>query len=121
MNEVKRMYLKGLISAAYRMASSLLSKEEDDLTAQESNLLNAVNHCAEFNISEKSVDDVGRTVSVFTNRSFVGSYEYHEIFGNRDLIAYGTVISLEDKNYGVLNVTLKSDKQITLEVKEVGA
>ncbi|WP_103111011.1 hypothetical protein [Brevibacillus reuszeri] len=117
MNEVKRMYLKGLISAAYRMASNLLNKEEDELTVQEAELLNAVNHCSEFNISDKSVDDIGRTVSVFTYRSFVGNYEYHEIFGKRDLVAYGTIISLDEKNYAVLNVMLKSDKQITLEVK----
>ncbi|QDX91087.1 hypothetical protein EEL30_01005 (plasmid) [Brevibacillus laterosporus] len=117
MNQIKRNYLKQLISAAYRMAFILSNKEEEELTVQEDGLLNAVNHCAEFGISDQSVDDIGRTVSVFTNKSFVGSYEYHEIFGKRYLVSTGTVVELNDEKYVVLNVMLKSDKQITLEVE----
>ncbi|RFB28290.1 hypothetical protein DZB91_24015 [Brevibacillus sp. VP] len=116
MNEIKRIYLKQLIEAAYRMAFSLSNKEEEELTVQEERLLNAVTHCSEFNISSESVNDVGRTVAVFTNTSHVGNYEYYEIFGKRDLVSTGTVIELNDKKYVVLNVMLKSDKQITLEV-----
>lgn len=121
MNEIKRVYLKQLIEAAYRMAFILSNKEEEELTVQEERLLNAVTHCSEFNISSESVNDVGRTVAVFTNTSHVGNYEYYEIFGKRDLVSTGTVIELNDKKYVVLNVMLKSDKQITLEVKQSGS
>ncbi|AGR47446.1 hypothetical protein EMERY_87 [Brevibacillus phage Emery] len=120
MNEVKRFHLKQLIEAAYRMALSLSIKEEE-LTVQEESLLDAVTHCSEFNISSESVNDIGRTVEVFTNTSYVGSYEYYKIFGKRDLVSTGTVIELNDKKYVVLNVMLKSDKQITLEVKKCGS
>ncbi|AUM64294.1 hypothetical protein C0R09_06980 [Brevibacillus laterosporus] len=118
MNAVKRVYLKQLIEAAYQMAFSLSNKEEEELTGQEERLLNAVTHCSEFNISSESVNDVGRTVAVFTNTSHVGNYEYYEIFGKRDLVSNGTVIELNSKKYVVLSVVLKSDKQITLEVKK---
>ncbi|MGG0793729.1 hypothetical protein ABE137_06955 [Brevibacillus laterosporus] len=119
MNAVKRVYLKQLIEAAYRMAFSLSNKEEEELTVEEEGLLNAVNHCSEFNISSESVNDIGRTVAVFTNKNFVGKYEYHEIFGKRDLVSIGTVIELNDEEYVVLDVILKSDKQITLDVQKI--
>ncbi|MED1787603.1 hypothetical protein P4V47_08795 [Brevibacillus laterosporus] len=118
MNEIKRVYLKQLIEAAYRMAFNLSNKEREELTVQEEGLLDAVNHCSEFNISSESVNDIGRTVAVFTNTSHVGNYEYYEIFGKRYLVSTGTVIELNGKKYVVLNIMLKSDKQITLEVKK---
>ncbi|MDT3418184.1 hypothetical protein QO009_004109 [Brevibacillus aydinogluensis] len=119
MNAVKRSYLKELVAASYRLAMELSNKEEDDLSIEEQKFLNTVNDCAEWDISAESVDGIGREVSVFTNRGLVGVYEYHEIFGERDLVAQGTVIKLDDKSYVVLNVTLRSDKSIKLEVKSI--
>lgn len=118
MNAVKRTHLKRLISAAYGLAGSLLGKEEVELTAQESNLVNVINDCSEFGISGKSVDDIGRTVSVFASHGFIGTYEYDEIFEQRDLITTGTVIRLNDQDYVVLYVMLKSDKSINIDVHE---
>ncbi|SDN45986.1 hypothetical protein SAMN04488137_4527 [Fictibacillus solisalsi] len=53
---------------------------------------------------------------VFNNSTYIGDFQISDFFENKDLIANGSILNLNNKNYCVGNICVRNDGTIVLEV-----